>query len=60
MPGKKMDMLSEKTEESGDVVPEVRTMITRRPTLTRRMTIEEEHMGEYFVRIASSPMMQED
>ncbi|EYC33259.1 hypothetical protein Y032_0002g690 [Ancylostoma ceylanicum] len=45
-----MAELEHKTEESGDVVPEVRTMITRRPTLTRRMTIEEEHMGEYFVQ----------
>ncbi|KIH64813.1 hypothetical protein ANCDUO_04870 [Ancylostoma duodenale] len=44
-----MAEVEHKTEESGDIVPEVRTMITRRPTLTRRMTIEEEHMGEYFV-----------
>ncbi|ETN76710.1 hypothetical protein NECAME_03380 [Necator americanus] len=36
------------TEEAGDTVPEVKNII-RRPTLTRKMTVEEEHMGEYFV-----------
>ncbi|KAK6728055.1 hypothetical protein RB195_005611 [Necator americanus] len=37
------------TEEAGDTVPEVKNII-RRPTLTRKMTVEEEHMGEYFVQ----------
>ncbi|WKX90334.1 hypothetical protein Q1695_009291 [Nippostrongylus brasiliensis] len=32
-----------------DEVPEVKPTPNRRPTLARRMTIEEEHMGVYFV-----------
>nr|CDJ96732.1 Pyruvate kinase domain containing protein [Haemonchus contortus] len=37
-------------EELVDVVPDVPPRINRRPTLARRMTVEEEHMGEYFVQ----------
>ncbi|WKX90336.1 hypothetical protein Q1695_009291 [Nippostrongylus brasiliensis] len=35
-----------------DEVPEVKPTPNRRPTLARRMTIEEEHMGVYFVYVS--------
>ncbi|WKX90333.1 hypothetical protein Q1695_009291 [Nippostrongylus brasiliensis] len=42
---------SEPTEvDEVDEVPEVKPTPNRRPTLARRMTIEEEHMGVYFVQ----------
>ncbi|KAE9414261.1 hypothetical protein Angca_002533, partial [Angiostrongylus cantonensis] len=33
-----------------DSVPEVKSTVAKRPQLARRMTMEEEHMGEYFVQ----------
>ncbi|KAJ1352835.1 hypothetical protein KIN20_009312 [Parelaphostrongylus tenuis] len=41
----------DKNDEMKDKVPEVKPAVMRhRPTLARRMTMEEEHMGEYFVQ----------